>query len=85
MFNYHGKVNVQEAAISKGNVVLETMEKETRDLQSAIKEEKRQIDLKKKKELPLKRKLEGEISMLQIEVGKIFTLMHNTQTLAVVR
>uniref|UniRef100_A0A8D3BFW8 Coiled-coil domain containing 146 n=1 Tax=Scophthalmus maximus TaxID=52904 RepID=A0A8D3BFW8_SCOMX len=68
LFNYHGKVNVQEAAISKGNVVLETMEKETRDLQSAIKEEKRQIDLKKKKELPLKRKLEGEISMLQIEL-----------------
>ncbi|AWO98014.1 putative coiled-coil domain-containing protein 146 [Scophthalmus maximus] len=67
LFNYHGKVNVQEAAISKGNVVLEAMEKETRDLQSAIKEEKRQIDLKKEKELPLKRKLEGEISMLQIE------------------
>ncbi|KAF0029668.1 hypothetical protein F2P81_018773 [Scophthalmus maximus] len=70
LFNYHGKVNVQEAAISKGNVVLETMEKETRDLQSAIKEEKRQIDLKKKKELPLKRKLEGEISMLQIELSE---------------
>ena len=83
MFNYNEKVNFQEAAITKGNVTLETMEKEIKDLQLAINEEKRQIDLKKK-EVPLKRTLEGEITMLQIEVGKKLTyiFMHNvTQTL----
>lgn len=77
LFNYYEKVNIQEAAITKGNMALETMEKEMRDLQLAINEEKRQIDLKKK-EVPLKRKLEGEVTMLQIEVGKAstYTLMH---------
>lgn len=72
LFNYYEKVNVQEAAITKGNVTLETLEKEMRDLQLEINEEKRQIDLKKK-EVPLKKKLEGEITVLQIEVGKTYT------------
>ncbi|XP_071358990.1 coiled-coil domain-containing protein 146 [Trachinotus anak] len=69
LFNHYEKVNIQEAAITKGNVALETVEKEMRDLQLAINEEKRQIDLKKK-EVPLKRKLEGEITMLQIELSE---------------
>ncbi|XP_040886163.1 coiled-coil domain-containing protein 146 [Toxotes jaculatrix] len=69
LFNYYEKVNIQEAAITKGNMALETMEKEMRDLQLAICEEKRQIDLIKK-EVPLERKLEGEITMLQIELSE---------------
>lgn len=68
LFNYYEKVNIQEAAISKGNMTLEALEKEMSDLQLEINEKKRQIDLKKK-DVPLKRKLEGEITMLQIEVG----------------
>lgn len=68
LLNYYEKVNVRGAAITKGNMALETMEKEMRDLQLAINEEKRQIDLKKK-EVPLKKRLEGEITTLQIEVG----------------
>uniref|UniRef100_A0A4W6D6B7 Coiled-coil domain containing 146 n=1 Tax=Lates calcarifer TaxID=8187 RepID=A0A4W6D6B7_LATCA len=69
LLNYYDKVNIQEAAITKGNVALETMEKEIRDLQLAINEEKRQIDLKKK-DVPLKRKLEEEITVLQIELSE---------------
>lgn len=69
LFNYYEKVNIQEAAITKGNMAMETLEKEIRDLQLAINEEKRQIDLKKK-DVPLRKKLEGEIAILQIEVGK---------------
>lgn len=68
LFNYYEKVNIQEAAITKGNMVLETLEKEMKDLQLAINEEKRQIGMKKK-EVPLMKRLEGEITMLQIEVG----------------
>lgn len=84
LLNYYDKVNIQEAAITKGNVALETMEKEIRDLQLAINEEKRQIDLKKK-DVPLKRKLEEEITVLQIEVELTHTLMHIlAQTLVVV-
>ena len=77
LFNYNEKVNVQEAAIAKGNVTLETLEKEMRDLQVEINEEKRQIDVRKK-EVPVKKKLEGEITVLQIEVRKT----HILQTLA---
>ncbi|XP_006811003.1 coiled-coil domain-containing protein 146-like, partial [Neolamprologus brichardi] len=64
--NYYEKVNIQEAAITKRNSILEALEKDTRDLELATNEEKRQIDLKKKDVL-LKRKLEEEITMLQIE------------------
>ncbi|XP_049423270.1 coiled-coil domain-containing protein 146 isoform X2 [Epinephelus fuscoguttatus] len=69
LFNYYEKVNIQEAAISKGNMTLEALEKEMSDLQLEINEKKRQIDLKKK-DVPLKRKLEGEITMLQIELSE---------------
>ncbi|TDG96710.1 hypothetical protein EPR50_G00231910 [Perca flavescens] len=69
LFNYYEKVNIQEAAITKGNMTLEAMDKEMRDFHLEINEEKRQIDLKKKV-LPLKNKLEGEIAMLQIELSE---------------
>uniref|UniRef100_A0A8C4IMF7 Coiled-coil domain containing 146 n=1 Tax=Dicentrarchus labrax TaxID=13489 RepID=A0A8C4IMF7_DICLA len=69
LLNYYEKVNIQGAAITKGNMALETLEKEMKDLQLTINEEKRQIDLKKK-EVPLKKKLEGEITMLQIELSE---------------
>ncbi|XP_044041610.1 coiled-coil domain-containing protein 146 isoform X2 [Siniperca chuatsi] len=69
LFNCYEKVNIQEAAITKGNIALETLEKEMRDLQLAIHEEKRLIDLKKN-EVPLKKKLEGEITTLQIELSE---------------
>lgn len=77
LFNYYENVNIQEAAITKGNMALETLEKEINDLQLAINEEKRQIDLKKN-QVPLKRKLEGEITTLQIEVGEIWMYINMT-------
>lgn len=77
LFNYHEKVNIQEAVITKGNMTLETLEKEMRELQLAINEEKRQIDLKKK-EVHVKKKLEGEIAMLQIEVRKNMQINQHT-------
>nr|XP_020455145.1 coiled-coil domain-containing protein 146 isoform X2 [Monopterus albus] len=69
LFNYYDKVNIQEAAITKVNMALDALEKEIPDLQLAINEERRQIDLKKK-EVPLKRKLEGDITMLHIELSE---------------
>lgn len=78
LFNYYEKVNIQEAAITQGNMALETLEKEINDLQLVINEEKRQIDLKKK-QVPIKRKLEGEITMLQIEVWEIWMYININQ------
>lgn len=75
LFNYNEKVNIQEATINKGNMALEALDKEKRYLQSEIIEEKRQIGLKKK-EVPVRKRLEGEIATLQIEVRK--TNQHNT-------
>ncbi|XP_078099199.1 coiled-coil domain-containing protein 146 [Sander vitreus] len=69
LFNYYEKVNIQEAAITKGNMTLEALDKDMRDFHLEINEEKRQIDLKKKV-LPVKNKLEGEITMLQIELSE---------------
>ncbi|KAK1907014.1 Coiled-coil domain containing protein 146, partial [Dissostichus eleginoides] len=69
LFSSYEKVNIQEAAITKGYMTLETLEKETRDLQLEINEEERQIDLKKK-ELPLRKKSEEDITMLQIELSE---------------
>uniref|UniRef100_A0A3Q3E5G4 Coiled-coil domain containing 146 n=1 Tax=Labrus bergylta TaxID=56723 RepID=A0A3Q3E5G4_9LABR len=70
LFSYYEKVNIQEAAVTKGNMALESLEKDMRDLQLAINEEKRRTELKKK-EVPLKKKLEEDITMLQIEVGEL--------------
>ncbi|XP_024861443.1 coiled-coil domain-containing protein 146 [Kryptolebias marmoratus] len=69
LFNYHEQMNDLEAAITKGNVALETLEKNMRELQLEINEEKRQIE-QKKKEVLLKRKLEEEITMLQIQLSE---------------
>ncbi|KAF7648540.1 hypothetical protein LDENG_00155220, partial [Lucifuga dentata] len=69
LYNHHEKVNIQEAAIAKGNMALEILEKEIRDWQLAINEEKRQIDLEKR-EVPLKKKMEEEIAVLQIELSE---------------
>ncbi|XP_010788347.1 coiled-coil domain-containing protein 146-like [Notothenia coriiceps] len=69
LFSSYEKVNIQEAAITKGYMTLETLEKETKDLQLEINEEERQIDLKKK-ELPLRKKWEEDITMLQIELSE---------------
>lgn len=73
LFSYYGKVNVQEAAINERNMALETLEKEMTDLQIALNEDRRQIDLKRK-EVPLHKKLEGEITMLHIQVGRKTTV-----------
>ncbi|KAM6896112.1 coiled-coil domain-containing protein 146 [Lycodopsis pacificus] len=69
LFGYYEKVNVQQAAIAKGHMTLETLEKEMRDFQLEINEEKRRIDLKEK-EVPLNKRLEGEIAVLQIELSE---------------
>ncbi|XP_041833687.1 coiled-coil domain-containing protein 146 isoform X2 [Melanotaenia boesemani] len=69
LVNYCEKMNNQEAAISKGIMAVETLEKDMTELQLEINEEKRQISLKKK-EVLLKRKLEEEITMLQIELSE---------------
>ncbi|XP_030004185.1 coiled-coil domain-containing protein 146 [Sphaeramia orbicularis] len=69
LFTYYEKVNVQEAAINKENMALETLEKEMTDLQITINEDRRQIDLKRK-EVPLQKKLEGEITMLHIQLSE---------------
>ncbi|XP_024913199.1 coiled-coil domain-containing protein 146 isoform X2 [Cynoglossus semilaevis] len=69
IFNYHEKVRVQEAAITKGSLELETLEKEVRDLKTAINEGRRQLELRRK-EVPVNGKLEGELVMLQIELSE---------------
>ncbi|XP_068163606.1 coiled-coil domain-containing protein 146 [Antennarius striatus] len=69
LLNYCGKVKVQETALTQNNVALESLEKEMGDLQLAINEEKRRIDLKKK-EVPLRKRMEGEITTLQIELAE---------------
>lgn len=68
LLSYYEKVNAQEADINKRNMVLETLEKEMMDLQLEIIEEKRLIELRLK-EVPLRKQLEEEITMLQIQVG----------------
>lgn len=69
MLNYNNEVSAQDAAIAERNMELETAEKETRNLRLAVREEKRQIGLRKKEVLEEKW-LEGEIATLQIEVGE---------------
>lgn len=68
LLSYNNEVSAQDAAIAERNVEMESAEKETRDLRLAVREEKRQIGLRKKEVLEQKW-LEGEIASLQIEVG----------------
>ncbi|XP_061618282.1 coiled-coil domain-containing protein 146 isoform X5 [Phyllopteryx taeniolatus] len=70
LFDYQEKVNTQEAAIAEGNVALENLEKEMRDLKVAISEEKRQIGFKKK-EVLVQKKMEEELIMLQLEMLEV--------------
>lgn len=72
LFSYHKQMFNLEAAITKGKVTLETLEKNVRELQLEINEEKRQIE-RRKKEVLLKRKLEEEITVLQIQVENPLT------------
>nr|XP_057934593.1 coiled-coil domain-containing protein 146 isoform X2 [Doryrhamphus excisus]XP_057934594.1 coiled-coil domain-containing protein 146 isoform X2 [Doryrhamphus excisus]XP_057934595.1 coiled-coil domain-containing protein 146 isoform X2 [Doryrhamphus excisus]XP_057934596.1 coiled-coil domain-containing protein 146 isoform X2 [Doryrhamphus excisus] len=67
LFDYQEKVNTQEAAISESNMGLENLEKEMRDLNVAIREVTRQIGFKRK-EVLVHKKLEEQITMLQIEL-----------------
>ncbi|XP_037616680.1 coiled-coil domain-containing protein 146 isoform X4 [Sebastes umbrosus] len=69
LLSHDEKMNVQAAAITKGNMTLETLEKEMRDMQLEINEEERQIELKKK-EVLLNKRLEGEITTLVIELSE---------------
>ncbi|XP_013869918.1 coiled-coil domain-containing protein 146 isoform X3 [Austrofundulus limnaeus] len=69
LFSYHEQTFNLEAAITKGKVALETLEKSARELQLEINEEKRQIE-RKQKEVLLKRKLEEEITVLQIQLSE---------------
>lgn len=77
LLSYTNELSARDAAIAERNMELETAEKEARDLRLAIREEKRQIDLRRKEVLQEKW-LEGEIATLQIEVGE----NRHTQTFA---
>lgn len=68
LLNYSKELCAQDVAIAERSMELETAEKEMRDLRLVVREEKRQIGLRKKKVLEEKW-LEGEIATLQIEVG----------------
>lgn len=68
LLSYTNELSARDTAIAERNMELETAEKEARDLRLAIREEKRQIDLRRKEVLQEKW-LEGEIATLQIEVG----------------
>ncbi|XP_033845165.1 coiled-coil domain-containing protein 146 [Periophthalmus magnuspinnatus] len=69
LLGYYEKVNVQEADINKGNMAIETVETERMDLELQIKEEKRLVELRLK-EVPLRKQLEEEITMLQIQLSE---------------
>lgn len=69
LLDYNNEVSAQDAAIAERNMELEAAEKETRDLRLAVREEKRQIGLRKK-EVDKEKWLEGEVATLQVEVGE---------------
>ncbi|XP_047245809.1 coiled-coil domain-containing protein 146 isoform X3 [Girardinichthys multiradiatus] len=69
LLNYYEQMKNLEAAITNNNIAMETMEKDIRELQIEINEEKRQIDLRRR-EVFLKRKLEEEIVMRHIELSE---------------
>lgn len=65
----HEELSAREAAVAERNAALEVAEKELRDLQAEVGEEKRLIWLRER-EVPLRNRLEGDITSLQIEVGR---------------
>ncbi|MED6264129.1 hypothetical protein CHARACLAT_011560, partial [Characodon lateralis] len=85
LLNYYEQMKNLEAAITNNNIAMETMEKDIRELQIEINEEKRQIDLRRR-EVFLKRKLEEEIVMRQIELGqnsRVYVEMHEAKYMAI--
>lgn len=67
---YNKQVDINDAAITEGQMALGNLEKEMRDIKLELSEEKRQLELKRKEAL-LKQRLEEEITVLQTEVGKV--------------
>ncbi|KAM9824652.1 coiled-coil domain-containing protein 146 [Neosynchiropus ocellatus] len=59
------RLKIQEEAVMKGSVRLELLEKESRELGPVLDDERRKVELKEK-EVPLSRRLEEEVTMLQI-------------------
>lgn len=65
----HDEASALEVAVAQRNAALEATEEEVRDLKVEVGEEKRQIGLRER-EVPRRNRLEGEITSLQIEVGR---------------
>ncbi|KAL0967223.1 hypothetical protein UPYG_G00249400 [Umbra pygmaea] len=66
---FYEKVNVQQSQIREGNIEMQALEEEMHSLQMAIAEERRQIALSKN-QVPFKRSLEEESTMLQIQLSE---------------
>ncbi|XP_055793236.1 coiled-coil domain-containing protein 146 [Salvelinus fontinalis] len=66
---FYEKVNVQEGLIRDGNIEMQVLEEETCCLQMITKEEGRQTALRRKL-VPCQRRLEGESTMLQIQLSE---------------
>ncbi|XP_029603071.1 coiled-coil domain-containing protein 146 isoform X2 [Salmo trutta] len=66
---FYEKVNVQEGLIRDGNIEMQALEEETCCLQMITKEEERQTALSRKL-VPCQRRLEGESTMLQIQLSE---------------
>ncbi|XP_066523179.1 coiled-coil domain-containing protein 146 [Hoplias malabaricus] len=66
---FYERVNVQEAVIRKGTLEIQALEEEIRSLKMLITEERRQIDVCKK-QLPCKRTLAEESTLLQIQLSE---------------
>ncbi|KAM8883922.1 coiled-coil domain-containing protein 146 isoform 2-T2 [Synchiropus picturatus] len=61
------RLKIQEEAVMKGSLSLELLEKESRELRPVLDDERRKMELKEK-EVPLSRRLEEEITLLQIQL-----------------
>ncbi|XP_045075848.1 coiled-coil domain-containing protein 146-like [Coregonus clupeaformis] len=66
---FYEKVNVQEGLIRNGDMETQALEEETRCLQMITNEERRQTALSRKL-VPCQRSLEGESTMLQIQLSE---------------
>uniref|UniRef100_A0AAR2KDY6 Coiled-coil domain containing 146 n=1 Tax=Pygocentrus nattereri TaxID=42514 RepID=A0AAR2KDY6_PYGNA len=66
---FYEKVNVQESLIREGTLEIQALEEEIRSLRMLITEETRQIDVCKK-QVPCKRALEEESTLLQIQLSE---------------
>ncbi|KAI4897828.1 hypothetical protein NFI96_007263 [Prochilodus magdalenae] len=66
---FYEKVNVQDGLIREGTLEIQAMEEEIHSLKMLIAEERRQIDLYKK-QVPCRRALEEESTLLQIQLSE---------------